>query len=1524
MKKKNISVLRNRGQNAHYFGNTQAEIYAQNFGFFEGRLLNQTAPPEGGPDTVGEEASPGRKNTIAMLEAVRNLKDTGVLDVDDIPGSEKPDDFLKDNPFQHFLYGNMQLCDVKAGDLTLNGTKNDRANGVFILHFSSDSVRPEHRIDGDAYIALMWQKIGPLVKEKFARQITNPATLNALMTKAVEHNKPSFMAMVKAMATSQNPDTLNKLVAKALTELQALDPEARRKFRANADAAKKLEGLRGSPGFEEANKQFQQAEKIRKQNEQFDQIDKIRKQMEHLEKNMSGNLAYLRMSVAGGSEEIDPKRWDCTTQPGIAEIQKDWRTLGIYAQSPAEFLDDVIFANLRKSADPNLRGEQSPEKQQIYLNPLANIDKLDQLGDPVFAESVKFFAKMKEIAEQQDQYRKNQTENHQQYGEEPITATLGKAMRDNGKAFMDALHNKDLTTAGAYVLGVWAIYRAYKSLPPDKQDKYSTWAFRGAAIYAAHIFAKNAGYNVLEKLGIKDLGYELANTSLDVLYEVLPELKNVPPRVINATAMTNIGDLYKNYKKTNAEGKRQWIDPAKFRTEFPEFARMRPNDAFKDKNLNSKEKDYKDTGHQLYALVGGLEAAYNRIMKPHDSKNFLSFEDAFLKDATLSKSTILAFTIALRNYNVEDHSAIKLLGAREISNLSRRLHKVFDKQDMGVNLESGMRDDHAINGTIMNFPVVFKRNTRDKKMLIVPRYVYEEKNGSFDPMFDVIGKIPLEDIEVDEGLEESKPVSAEAAASITAMKQKFVDTMRRNTKGIFRTDGGFLVDPQWKGGRWQAKMSFNRRLTKGAIEQPIDVEVIPTNNGKGLMVVSTDPDKRSILLNIQNLTDDTEVFGSTRLSELVSQRSAGRAGVPDFTPLSWFNHNNKLRFRDGDPKDDFFEIAIDKVRIDNKDFIKIKMMPDGTFIFADTGMEKKLLEHPGFQVELSGAIADVEFKDLTKQWNDTIEATPQDFLFHFAGLFPNAVRKGTWDKMLRGVEAKFLTGSVPKNFTKALVKAQMSAIQAKFRLGMETADSLGKVDELRSSIMMGGKAGMANALEELQRMNRENEEEGKEFSEAGFQAVWENLIGATHKSNDYKGFYRAFMDKVFARYGIDDFSEGDALKASRLLEVFSYYTAGADNPDMDGANLNFELRVTPTVKKHMEIIDGLDKEREKAKQPKATYAELATRFPLAGSPGMSSAMTKDEFDDARKVLTEHMKLQAYNQNASYCGAVANAILNRLSAEIKDGMPPGPSGGWGMPKYEEYLESVPNGPNELVDASKVLKMSRDYVTIDKWLEKTPTERTALGWKEEDVILPRTAGSLILNFKNKDDFKFYLTIWNEFATKRNKFEHPRMTQLEDLFVKKVEEKVKKLREVYESEMLPSFDQTIMTEMMVGFKDSKNIDGSPLNPAMIYAGSFPTKIQWDGPLSGPSTGIVASKKPTTTSAMSEKIALIEHALGSRTTITGTQQIAIVDKYVQQYFEHRILGEHTYHEFFYKKSAGESFMEWLRGVKVWLFGRS
>lgn len=1501
MKKKNVSVLRNRGQNAHSFGNSQAEIYARNFGFFESRLLNQTTtPPEdkSASEAVKEAATPAHKNAVEMIKAVHALKETGIDGVDDIPGSKNPEDLLKDNPFKGDLYSISPLCDMTVGDLSLNGATDDRAKGVFTLKFSPGSAQDKFDIPGDAYIALMWKEIGPKVEEKFSRQITNPATLNAVITKAAEVKKPNFMAMVRAMATSANPDQIDmKLVTEALMELQALEKGALPRLKTTAEARREQEELKNSPGFKETNSQF-------------DQIDKIRKQMEHLQKNMSGNLAYWRMSIVGRSQEIDPKRWDCTTKPGIAEIQKDWREMGIYDQSPAGFLDEVIFANLKKSADVDFVGKQSTENKQLYLNPLKNIDKLDQLGDPVFAESVKFFAKMKEVAEQHDQYRKDQTENHQNYGEEPITATLGKALRDNGRAFMDALHNKDWTTAGAYVLGVWAMYRAYKSLPQDKQDTYSKWAFRGAAIYAAHIFAKNAGYNVLEKLGIKDLGYELANTSLDVLYEVLPELKNVPPRVINATSMTNIGDLYKRYKETNDADKRQWIDPARFRTEFPkEFDRMRPGDAFKDGNLDSKQKSYKETGHQLYALVGGLEAAYNRIMKPHESKNFMSFEDAVLKDPTFSKSTILDFTIALRNYNIEDKSAIKLLEAREISNLSKRLHTVFDGQDMGVpNLESGGRPDGAINGTIMDFPVVFKRNTRDKTMLIVPRYVYEEKGGSFDATFDVIGKIPLEDIEVEEGLEESKPVSAAASASITAMRQKLVDTMSRKI-AVFRDHGGFLVNPQWKGGHWQAKMSFNRRLPSGAIEQPIDVYVIPTNNGKGLQVVSTDPSKSSILVNIQNIEDDREAFGSVMLSHLVSQRSGGRAGVPDFTPLSWFNQKNKLLFRDSVPNDDFFEIKVGNVRIDGKEFIKIKMMPDGTFIFDDTGMEKKLLEHPAFQVELSGAIADVEFEDLTKQWNDTIEATPQDFLFHFAGLFPNVFKKGTWGNMTRGVEAKFLTGSVPKNFTKALVKAQMSAIQAKFRLGMETADSLEKVDDLRSSIMMGGKAGMANALKELQRMNRENEEEGKEFSEDGFQAVWENLIGATHKSNDYKGFYRAFMDKVFARYGIDDFSEGDALKASRLLEVFSYYTAVADNPEMDGANLNFELRVTATVKKHMEIIDGLDKEREKVKQPKATYADLLAKYPpAAGAPaGVSSAMTQAEFDDARKVLTEYMKLRAYNQNASFCGAVANAILDKLGAEIRDGIPPGPGGAWRMPKYEEYINSVPNGANELVDTSETLEMSRDYVTIDKWLEKTPAQRTALGWKEEDVILPRTGGKIPLKFTDAADVALYKRIWNDYAGKRAKFEHPQMTELEDLFVKKIEEKVLKLKDKYGDKVLPSFDQHMREEMMLRFRDPTETNGAPLTPNSLLA-ALPFSILWNGPAS----------------VLSEKIALIETSLGSRTTITGTQQMAEIDRHVQQYFEHRILGENTYHEFFYEESVKEKLFEWLRDVKEWLFGRS
>ncbi|MBI4235174.1 hypothetical protein HY604_02645 [Candidatus Peregrinibacteria bacterium] len=1505
MKKKNSSLFgnygRNSGKNAHLFGPTSVQFFAQSNGISEARLLHQQpAPPDGTerPCATPEALSPGRKNAVEMIKQVHDFKTRSGIDMSDIPGSENPEDILKDNPFQHYLYERMQSSDVVGGNFNIIGAKDDPAKGEFTIEFSPGSAPLFLKIEKEAYVALMWKRIGPAVKERFARQITDPAKLNDVIFKAVEMKKPKFMAMVKAMvkamAAAADPGTVDaQLVTGALIELQALAKDALPRLKTTADTRKELG-------------------EVKEEVDQFDQINQIREAMNHLKTNLQKNNVYLKMSIVGRSQEIDPKqRWKLSSDADIEKIKKDWQDMGIYEQAGPALMDNVIFENLKRAYDKNFIEQQPGYKQKIYNDPLNNLDKLGELNAPVFAMAIEFFNEIKKIAEEHDEYRKNYTKTNQEYGEEPITATLGKALRDNGQAFMDALHNKDWTTAGAYVLGVWAMYRAYKSLPEAKQSQYSTWAFRGAALYAAHIFAKNAGYNVLEKLGIKDLGYELAGTSLDVLYELLPELKNVKPKVINATAMTNIGDLYKRYKETNVGEKRQWIDPAKFQLEFPEFKRMRVNDAFKDGTLSGKEKDYKDTGHQLYLLVHGLEDAYNRVFKPHETEN-LPFEKAVLEHPIFSKSTILDFTIALRNYNPDTKESSKLLGTYETGKLRERLHFMFVGQDMGKpNVETGMSKTGVIFGTIMGFPVVFVRGKAH--MFVVPKHLYEEGKGSFaelDPK--LLGKFSIGDVEAEKP---DAPVAPSAVAEMQKMRQKLIVDIE-NRMEIFRNNGGILENAHWDNtqGQWMAMLSFKRMLPGGAIERPIEVYVTPGDDGKGLVMMPTDTSQKSFLVYIENVTDATDVLGSIFMGELVRQRSMG-PGITDFGALSWFLHNKELKFLDRNPNDDIFEIKIgNNVVINRKEYIRIKQRTNGIFEFADPGTEAELLKNTNFQRGLANAVANVEFASLLKRWESQIDATPEDYLFNFMKLFPNIFEKGTWDYMTAGFEAKFVTGSVPKKFTMALVKAQVAAIRAKFMIGIGNSTSMGDVDALRSAIVMPGRDGMESALSKLTDLNGKNEEERKKFSEAEFAQIWDEIINIGHNSKDYKAWYRTFMDKVFAFYGIDDFSDLDAMNAAKLLEVFSSYTAAADKSDIDGANLNFHLRVTSAMKSNLDIIFDLDRKLKRT----AIYSDLP----------VGSTMTADDFVAARALMPEYEKMQKYNMYAQYCGAqVAGKILARVREMGKSWNPDGPNGQWNITGFEAWCKnwtsSGLHGPNELVDSTPPLRMSSDYVTIDKWLEMSEQDRKNV--KKENVILPRTKAKLVFKDRPGLTIKEQMELYNELiqAYESNNTQRT-MTELEAALMSKLTEVRDKIAKEYggkdpdEPEVKPEFVD--LMNSLFGFQlDYTNSATKGVDPFTITRTN-----KGSGKITEAKAELNINYDPSKKNRFAELVEEIEkyYAHNAR-IVTGTEQKAMINTVVRAFFiEHVLKNEGTLATYFNKVPLSEKFFEWCSSVKVTLFG--
>mgnify|MGYP001606618440 CR=1 FL=1 len=159
---------------------------------------------------------------------------------------------------------------------------------------------------------------------------------------------------------------------------------------------------------------------------------------------------------------------------------------------------------------------------------------------------------------------------------------------------------------------------------------------------------------------------------------------------------------------------------------------------------------------------------------------------------------------------------------------------------------------------------------------------------------------------------------------------------------------------------------------------------------------------------------------------------------------------------------------------------------------------------------------------------------------------PDWFTKATWNQPLRGIDIKDFTGSVPKNYTKGLIETQREVILAKLAASIDDAGSLEDVSDKIGKIFAPAVMDLERQRDKFSTLNTKNYKEGENFSEEAFNdTVLRGITEVGIQSNDYKSWYKQFVDEMYMRHGMDDLRKGNAIKARDIINVFVHYT-----PDM--------------------------------------------------------------------------------------------------------------------------------------------------------------------------------------------------------------------------------------------------------------------------------------------------------------------------------------------------------------------------------------
>ncbi len=985
--------------------------------------------------------------------------------------------------------------------------------------------------------------------------------------------------------------------------------------------------------------------------------------------------------------KINGDKWDVTSKVGLDSWKKDLVNLGIYENTP--FFNN-IFGQLAKLSDPNELNELKPgeekmyssieEKKKIYLAPEENVRKI---GDKALAAAVSFFVAIKDLLKGQDNLQMASDARTQEKDQDKIASTGIKFVTDNVKKFQDAIKQKDWGTALVYVVAGYVAYKGAMKIWEKTPELAKKGIYAAGFLYAVNMFSKNAGYDIGKKLGITAAEDEVRGTSLAYLYGLgkVPEAKDMDGRVLLDIGGTSVSDLNSLYLDSNNAGIRS-IDPNMLSpSPFPQFRGMTPNVLRKTDHLTSKEQEYQRVGRELYKIAKVVRDSYDKYIKP---KNGLTIEQALSKNSDLKNVSLFNFAMLFKDVAVmgKDRVAGGLLGETLGLNLAsynmrKRLDKVF--QDKGMDFEAVHTplERGVYKAQVMNFPIVIREDSTTKEYIVFSLDDYKKANGNPNAVTQALCKIPFE------GNADSQ-VGVLKDAVVDRFK-KVVDSLNKSAKESLN-----LGEVKYQGGKFVSTLKVEKGSMLGK-EETIPVFLKVSKDGSTVEVYrQTD---NELIINLDSSGDKNKLLGNLVMAGLCQQ--------DNMKPFFFLYKAKKMEFK-GQNMDGSFDV----VAGDSKVPIKFKLdKTSGRYVFAEAGAEAKLFDEKnyGFLRELAeNAVKEnKEWKKETERFKNVLESVPEEYVVNLFKNVPNWWKEATSHKWFRGFGVDQFTGSIPKNYTNAMVEAQ-----AEFLIS-------GMVDDLAGSKSLAGASATINKdadikassakldrlSTKLSNINEQKERDGKEISSEDFKKnILDDVSKLAVKSETYSLWYEQFSTYIFMKYGKDGIIPGRTNKAAKIVSVFAAYTHELDDKELDGKSVR-----DPLYKKY------------------ATYSNYVAER-------MFRKLSEDKMPDEVPARGEFWEIDDFDTfDKNWATADGWKKYRSVGVTLKD---------------EEGNEEK----GEILVEKEALKMSKDYVSFEDWLGKSAKERKK--YNKDNVVLSNDTEEHSVEIKTDKEYAFYLELLDEY--------------------------------------------------------------------------------------------------------------------------------------------------------------------------------
>jgi hypothetical protein len=1017
-------------------------------------------------------------------------------------------DLTDNNPYKDYLIEALQ--DRNLAEMNIRTVS--RKDGIL-------TINNNVKFEGMAYRGIFWEEILGKLNTKLA-----PHGISKLaILKGAKARNPKLETLIEKIVRGEEmKPALVKKVAEALSVYMSARERAEVK---DESTSSRLEMRRQLP------RPIPNATRIELKKligqEPLKVNDDLSKQLQ-TEGGIQGLMEEFRRTgddadalIQRSEHGINADTWSISDREGLIRVFSDFKTLGIYQSNN---FYNLTFRELSKASDPVFLAPFSPEKRNLYKNPLAeeNFEKLDTLGDPSFVKAVTYFKVIRDQLVTMDKLELQARNRTQNVDEEPILETAGKALRDNWNTFTEAIENKDWTTAAVYAGGIFVLYRLLKSLPADSKAGWlnKDWIGKGllwgGAGYAAYIFARNAGFDIGEELGLKPKDSEVAGTAFYSLKQIVPGV-DVDGRILMDMGNVSMLSLRENYLKTNKSGIK-WMNPAMFPNQFPRLAKMSPSQLEGNESLSSREKEYRRVGNQLYKIVKAFEQAYERTMGKNNEMTF----DQYLKQEgrMIQTMNVMQFVILLKTYVPHEYSERRVFKAEgaEYKEMEQQLGEVFSKNEMPFAMEKVLGDQGGVLATVMGYPVVIRKNVVSGKYEIYNRNVYNDKGGL------VTVSEAMVTMKVSGAGFRAEDLKKQIRAEMTKMAGVFGAGAETGTK--------VSPTPIYRDGHWYIKIEY----AKGELL---------TNDVKQEFMVR--PNARLSSLVILSGTDEAVNLEGVRggYGELVIDECLKQGG--DFEVLKYMRQVGKMSFIDTDLSDNKFKLQLGKS-------VAIVKFEGGKYTIEN---EADLLKDFNFRMELAdAAIRDSRLLEgKLERFAKALGQAPEWWLGKFFGSLGRWATEATRASIFRGMlDAAQYSGSVRDNDALGIMNAQLEFFKAKF--ASAEVKNLENLPTAMNQTLKPSIKALDDFIVEFEAMVLEKNAEGHAFDSDEFNVeILNKLMSVGIESTDYKNWHRGFVNKIFERYAHNDLDERGAKNAAIIVSTFNHYTAAVDSTNIDGADL---------------------------------------------------------------------------------------------------------------------------------------------------------------------------------------------------------------------------------------------------------------------------------------------------------------------------------------------------------------------------------